>query len=721
MFLRSQNNVPEVRASILALDERVRRLKHQIAPVACAEDALARLELAEILKWRGLYRQTMELVLALDSPDFEAEIGFRARQLIGDNHFRHDQYDLANKQYHLNFDLATAAGDEYWISRAEDGFAWVLIDVGHYTTGEFKEAEGLFQKQLLLHRRLGNRNCEGMALYGVSRAAAGMGDYTRAVEFALSAIEVLMGGGEFLLQLPLLQIANIHRDRGDFELARDSYEIAIDAADRSQDPYWQVLTGIDRGILYQFMDESEEAIRIWRLVLEEIRLLDFPRLGLDVCNRLASILAERREYEDAYRMQVASQQFGNRVGVLSSNLHNQQMRLREQIHQSAQLEATLTYLGAGVEASTDGIFVLERVVEGDGREEFLFHYLNDSASQMLGKKAVAVNHVPVRSSWKSDSAERLLIHSRIVSETGEPCTLDPVELVFEIGVPRWYSVKIAKSSGGVVWTICDVTARESMQREILAQRDRLEQANARLTALDREKSEMLGVAAHDLRSPIGNIRALCELIATDDSESQDLLRMIGEISGSLLNLISNLLDVERIERGELQLELAPVEIGRLAERLVEQFSVVAKSKNITLRLEIPQAPLTGLADENALMRAMENLISNAVKFSPPGSRVWVRALDRGDLLRIEIADQGCGITAADRKKMFGKFSRLSAKPTGSESSTGLGLSIVKQLVEAMHGQVGCESEPGNGATFWIEVAKFQSGASALSPTSTRAA
>jgi hypothetical protein len=138
MFLRSQNNVPEVRASILALDERVRRLKHQIAPVACAEDALARLELAEILKWRGLYRQTMELVLALDSPDFEAEIGFRARQLIGDNHFRHDQYDLANKQYHLNFDLATAAGDEYWISRAEDGFAWVLIDVGHYTTGEFK-------------------------------------------------------------------------------------------------------------------------------------------------------------------------------------------------------------------------------------------------------------------------------------------------------------------------------------------------------------------------------------------------------------------------------------------------------------------------------------------------------------------------------------------------------------------------------------------------------
>jgi len=102
------------------------------------------------------------------------------------------------------------------------------------------------------------------------------------------------------------------------------------------------------------------------------------------------------------------------------------------------------------------------------------------------------------------------------------------------------------------------------------------------------------------------------------------------------------------------------------------------------------------------LQVLENLVSNAVKYSPPGRDIFVRLQRHAQVVRVEVQDQGPGLSAEDQKKLFGKFARLSAKPTGGEHSTGLGLSIVKKMVEAMNGKVWCESEPGHGATFIVE-------------------
>jgi signal transduction histidine kinase len=115
-----------------------------------------------------------------------------------------------------------------------------------------------------------------------------------------------------------------------------------------------------------------------------------------------------------------------------------------------------------------------------------------------------------------------------------------------------------------------------------------------------------------------------------------------------------------------------------------------------------------LVDEQAFQQVIDNLISNAIKYSPHQKNVWVRVLsqryDDGKIVgRIEVQDEGEGISADDMKKLFGKFARLSAQPTGGEHSTGLGLSIVKKMVEAMNGRVWCESELGKGATFIVEL------------------
>ena len=107
-------------------------------------------------------------------------------------------------------------------------------------------------------------------------------------------------------------------------------------------------------------------------------------------------------------------------------------------------------------------------------------------------------------------------------------------------------------------------------------------------------------------------------------------------------------------------------------------------------------------DPGVTVQVLENLVSNAVKYSPPGTDIFVRLKSCPQSARVEVQDQGPGLNAEDQTKLFGKFARLSAKPTGGEHSTGLGLSIVKKMVEAMGGKVWCETEPGHGATFIVE-------------------
>jgi tetratricopeptide (TPR) repeat protein len=280
MFLRPENDNPEAQASLAALETRVQVLQVSLHPEPCLEDAEARLELAGILCWRGLYRETLDLIEPLATQPYPDSIQFAASQLIGDSHYRHDQYDLATKQYHICLEQAKRAGDEYWTARAEDGIAWVLIDVGHYTTGEFEEAGRIFESLIPIHRRRSKPHDEGMSLYGISRAAAGMGDYGRAIDFAHRSIQLLeQNEGHFLLQLPLLQLANVHRDRGAFDEAKSFYDLAIDAADRSQDPYLQVLVALNRGVLFQYDREFGAATNMWRSVLNIAKELEFPRLG----------------------------------------------------------------------------------------------------------------------------------------------------------------------------------------------------------------------------------------------------------------------------------------------------------------------------------------------------------------------------------------------------------------------------------------------------------
>lgn len=244
---------------------------------------------------------------------------------------------------------------------------------------------------------------------------------------------------------------------------------------------------------------------------------------------------------------------------------------------------------------------------------------------------------------------------------------------------------------------------------------RMKEANARLATfndqlarLNQEKNEFLGIAAHDLKNPLTVIIGSAELLKLNDLPPAQASKMATQIVSAgqrMVHLIKDLLDANAIEQGKFTSNIQRCDLRALATECVANNQPHATRKAIVICTE-EGSPVWGRVDRNATMQILDNLISNAVKFSPSKSTVLVQVSAENGHVAINVTDQGPGLSEDDQKKLFGKFARLTAQPTGGESSTGLGLSIVKKLAEAMAGMVLCRSVPGAGATFVLRLPEW---------------
>ena len=243
------------------------------------------------------------------------------------------------------------------------------------------------------------------------------------------------------------------------------------------------------------------------------------------------------------------------------------------------------------------------------------------------------------------------------------------------------------------------------QRELMKKNLELERAN-------QLKNQFLGMAAHDLRNPIGAIRSFSELLLdptfpVTHERQQDFLRRIRGSSEFMLALINDLLDLSAIEAGQLRMDTQDVDSARLVRENVELNRVLAAEKQIEITLTMDADVPRIHADARKVEQILNNLLSNAVKFSRTGTtvRVDARAGDGG--IWFIVADEGPGIPAGELATIFRPFQRATPQSTAGEHSTGLGLAIVKRLVDGHGGRLSVESEVGRGTTFsvWLPVAR----------------
>lgn len=256
-----------------------------------------------------------------------------------------------------------------------------------------------------------------------------------------------------------------------------------------------------------------------------------------------------------------------------------------------------------------------------------------------------------------------------------------------------------------------VAETERRRNEELAIKDKLlQQRNAELERLNEDKNELLRIVAHDLKNPLSSITMIAKLLRNDDdiqpAESKELLDDILTTSERMFLLINDLLNLEELERGTLKFQKERVSANDMLASVCRQNRKQADSKNITLEYNPPTTDVFLNADEGRLRQLIENLLSNALKFSPQGSMVHISVERRRGNGRITVKDHGPGITDADKERLFQKFARLTARPTAGEHSSGLGLAIAKKITDAMGGTLVCESKVGDGAAFIVELPLF---------------
>lgn len=254
----------------------------------------------------------------------------------------------------------------------------------------------------------------------------------------------------------------------------------------------------------------------------------------------------------------------------------------------------------------------------------------------------------------------------------------------------------------------EIEAERETNKKLKQAIDEVNALNIKLQNLHDEKNELMGILAHDLKNPLQSIYSagrLLENYKDNISILDELGSNIKTQSERMFRLINRLLDYRAIEEGQVIAGITQTDPRAICKRIVEDFTPIAAQKSIRLEYSIEAENTLIKTDAELLYQVVENLTSNAIKFSPFEKTIYIRCRKKGNYFLIEIEDQGPGFTEKDKQKLFTSFAKLSAQPTGSEHSTGLGLAIAKKLCDMIGARLSLTSSPGEGAKFTITLEK----------------
>ena len=274
----------------------------------------------------------------------------------------------------------------------------------------------------------------------------------------------------------------------------------------------------------------------------------------------------------------------------------------------------------------------------------------------------------------------------------------------------WLTQTVLKDEGGnlaaIATTERNITNQKLQEKENARLLDELARSNQKLKKLNHFKDKVMAMVAHDLRNPLFAISGFTRFLldrkknANLGKTQQAMIQRIHNAGEYMARLINQMMDFSKIEHGKLVLEMEQNDITVLVKERIELSEMAARNKDIQFRANLEEVPRF-FFDNTRIEQVVDNLISNAIKYSPAGSVIDLSLSADDDQVEFSVKDEGPGISREDQKLLFGEFQTLSAKPTGGEECLGLGLNIVKGLVSLHGGEVAVDSELGKGARFFV--------------------
>lgn len=538
-----------------------------------------------------------------------------------------------------------------------------LINIGviHQSLGDYRNSIKSFNNALEIKEKNGTQVEVAVMNNYMASIHFSLQNYSEAKKHTIKAIELLEGSdNKRLLANNYKRLSELHQKLGDNRSALDSYKHYSLLKDSL---LYQEQLSQEREQYKQFVVETTEKESKLVIIDQEIRALEL---------RNEKVKSEKEKQEIQLLLREKELQ--------NSSLRNEQLRQDRQVQ-----ELLLQQEQIETESKDQEITLLEQK-----RDLQAVELLKNELLKNERQKEIELQNS--RLDLQQAELER--------GEIRQTYLIWTAILFFVILILILVSYFIKQR---------DNRKLQSQYIEINNQKGQIEDINKELIELNEEKNDLIGIVAHDLKSPlnqIGGILDLIKLTAKDQTkEQQEYIIKIDDSAQRLKKMVTKILDVNAIESKTLNLNMEETKLHELLKQMISRFKEMAESKELTVIEQIDENISSTSVDTVYISEVFENLLSNAVKYSPIGKIITVRLHQVADYVRTEFQDEGQGINEKDMKKLFGKYHKLSARPTAGEDSTGLGLSIVKKYVEAMKGRVWCESEEGKGANFIVEFSK----------------
>jgi signal transduction histidine kinase len=569
------------------------------------------------------------------------------------------------------------------------GLAQSLFILGHcqYRVADYQAARTQLLAALALFEALGDHEGQADALNNIGNVYSGLGDHHSALDFYLQSLAIRQAIGNRQAEAASLNnIGNVYFHLTDYPNALDAHlrSLAIKEAIGDQQGVGTSLHNIaniykDTGDYQSALQRYVESLAIFQSIGHK-----YGEAGaLSNLGSISAALGDQAAALDYHHQSLAIEQsIGNKHGEAESLLQLGELYL--------QSDDTATTPDQREQQPQQALRYFQQALalahELEAQE--LIYKINlalSQAYQQQGNFSLALEHYQA-----FYTAQRQIFDEELIEKTKKLQIIHQVETSkreaalqrAEAEVFRLKNVELAAA-----------LVEADHHRQIAEQASRL-------------KSELLSIAAHDLKNPLGAIMGYAELIMLQVPAGElayDNARKMHRTADQMLQIITDLLESATIDSGNLRLNLRRVDLAALAAHVVERNRPQAERKQQTLHFSAAPDCVADV-DESRIQEILDNLVNNAVKYSPYAQPIWVSVTRIGAQIRLAVKDQGQGLTAEDQQQLFGRFARLSAKPTGGEGGTGLGLAIVKLLVDLHGGSVWAESAgPHLGSTFIVEL------------------
>ncbi len=621
--------------------------------------------------------------------------------------------------------------------------AWANLVLGHYET-----ANDLYLEALFFADSANSDAARSTLWNGLGALAYYQSDYKESINYFEQSLEVRIKQGE---QLAIVgsynNIGIIYEEWGDYSKAFEYYLMALEGYNDLGDHDGKAHVLNNMGVVFKKREEYRKAIEYHLESLAIVQELQFKDRMISSHTNLGTCYLSLDLYDSAhlhYRKSLEiSEDLGSQnglghayqnLGVVNYELGNievakehflQAYDIRRELGSKKHISQTALWIGRLLRES--GLYTIAMEYLNEAYEVAIdvnsMEAIRDASNELhllhkdLGDHRQALKYFTefheVENELNDEDKTRAFIRAEEQFEFKQ--RQDSIEfanekatLLLNERINRQQTTQIAFGVGAsfllvllfILYRFYRVKTRANI--ELSSLNAQIEYSNQTLKELNEDKNKLLGVVAHDLRSPLNQIKGFLNLHVSIWGDSEEkLLDHASKATDRLSIMVDRILDISALESKKIDLRIECIEVNSLLAQMAINFKTVLGEKDQEVQLSTNDREVHIEADRNYLIQVLENLIGNASKYAAPGTQILLGATLDDGRVTIAVGDQGPGISPEEQKDLFQEFSTISSQTTAGEKATGLGLSIVKKYVEAMNGVIGLESTVGVGSTFQI--------------------